>query len=567
MEQYKRLTLKEVLEKSAASFSSYPALSTINGNPLTYAEFYRRVQAVGSFLRKRGVKPGDTVALVSENMPNWGVAYFAVTSMGAVIVPVLPEFHPSEIQHILRHAGCKAVFASGRFVDVVAESVSETLQTIIRLDDLQHISEEKKTDFIQDILQKGEAHFEKLKQGALQLAGKENPHPQSEPEEDDTAAIIYTSGTTGHSKGVMLSHKNLVFDAIASESIVQLLPEDRLLSILPLAHTYECTIGFIIPIMHGSCVYYLDKTPTPRVLATALEKVKPTIMLSVPLVIEKIFKTRILPEFNKNGFIRSLYKITFIRKRLHLMAGQKMMKFFGGSMRFFGIGGAALAPEAERFLMEARFPYAIGYGLTETSPLIAGAGPNIMRYRSTGPILNGVEAKIVNPHPGTGEGELVVRGANVMKGYFKDPERTREVLDDDGWFKTGDLGRFDEDGFLYISGRSKNVIVGPSGENIYPEQIEALLNEFDCIEESLVYEKDGQVAAKVYLNYELLDQRYEVNKMSNPEMRGKIAELLDDIKRRVNERVSSFSKIKSVSEQPEPFEQTPTHKIKRYLYT
>ena len=533
---------------------------------LTYAEFYKRVQAVSHFLQEQGFRPGDKAALVSENMPNWGIAYFAVTSMGGIIVPVLPDFHPSEIQHILRHAGCRAVFASARFVDVVSESISDILRTIIRLDDFQHILYEKKADFIQDILQKGEESFDKIKQSALNLAGKGSQTPQFEPQEEDTAAIIYTSGTTGHSKGVMLSHKNIVFDAMASESIVQLLPQDRLLSILPLAHTYECTIGFIIPIMHGSCVYYLDKTPTPRVLAAALEKVKPTIMLSVPLVIEKIFKTRILPEFKKNGLIRSLYKISFIRKRIHLMAGQKMMKFFGGSMRFFGIGGAALAPETEKFLMEAKFPYAIGYGLTETSPLIAGAGPDIMRYRSTGPVLKGVEVKLVDPHPVTGEGEIVVRGPNVMKGYFKDPERTREVLDEEGWFNTGDLGRFDADGFLYISGRSKNVIVGPSGENIYPEQIEAVLNEFDCVEESLVAEVNGQVTARVLLNYELLDQRFDVQKSSNREVRDKISELLDDIKRRVNERISSFSKVKNVIEQPEPFEQTPTHKIKRYLY-
>lgn len=567
MENYNRRTLKEVLEKSAISFASHPALSKIDSDMMTYSEFYKRVQMVSRFLREQGLNAGDKVALVGENMPNWGIAYFAVTSMGCVIVPVLPDFHPTEIQHILRHAGCRAVFASSRFVDVVSESVSDTLTTVIRLNDLQHISQEKKTDFIQDILQKGEESFEKLKQGALQLAGKEVAQPQAEPEEDDTAAIIYTSGTTGHSKGVMLSHKNIVFDALASESIVQLLPEDRLLSILPLAHTYECTIGFVIPIMHGSCVYYLDKTPTPRVLAAALEKVKPTIMLSVPLVIEKIFKTRILPEFNKNALIRRLYHFSFIRRRLHLMAGQKMMKFFGGSMRFFGIGGAALAPEAERFLLEAKFPYAIGYGLTETSPLIAGAGPDIMRFRSTGPALNGVEVKIINPHPESGEGEIVVRGPNVMKGYFKDPDRTREVLDEEGWFNTGDLGRLDADGFLYISGRSKNVIVGPSGENIYPEQIEAVLNEFDCVEESLVTEIKGQVTAKVCLNYEWLDQRFEVNKMNNQEMRDKIGTLLDDIKQRVNARVSSFSKIKNVIEQPEPFEKTPTHKIKRYLYT
>ncbi len=559
------LTFKTVLEKSAEQFPLQTALTKIDDTPITYATFYNRVQAVTEFLKERGIRPKDTVALLSENMPNWGIAYFAVTSMGATIVPILPDFHPSEIHHILRHARCKAVFASARHLDTIREGRYEAIHTIIRLDDFKLVDETVKKDVLTDILEWGEQELEQLKSVARQVTGAKEKGTYTV-QEEDVAAIIYTSGTTGHSKGVMLTHKNILSDAVSTRSIIQLTPEDRLLSILPLAHTYECTLGLIVPLMHGSSVYYLDKTPTPRVLALALEKIKPTIMLSVPLVIEKIYKTRILPEFQKGKLIRTLYKLPFIRRRLHAMAGQKMMKFFGGSLRFFGIGGAALSPEVERFLREAHFPYAIGYGLTETAPLVAGAGPDKIRYRSTGPALTGVEVKIVNPHPKTGEGEIWVRGDNVMLGYFNDPDLTKDVLDDEGWFHTGDLGVFDSEEFLYIRGRSKNMIVGPSGENIYPEQIEALLNEFDCVEESLVYDDGGQLTARVNLNYELLDQRFQVTKMTNRQMREKMNELLEDMRQKLNERVASYARIKKIVEETEPFKKTPTHKIKRYLY-
>ncbi len=412
----------------------------------------------------------------------------------------------------------------------------------------------------------GEKEFIKLKQAAQKFVGSDADKGNELPKENDLAALIYTSGTTGHSKGVMLSHKNILFDAQACESVIRLNPEDRLLSILPLAHTYECTIGLVIPLMYGSCIYYLDKVPTPRILADALAKVKPTIMLSVPLVMEKIFKTRILPQFQKSILLKSFYKIPFFRKKLHQVAGKKLYAFFGGAMRFFGIGGAALAPEVERFLKEANFPYAIGYGLTETAPLIAGAGPDVSRLRSTGPVLNGLQVKLNHPDAKTATGEILVKGDNVMLGYFNDPEKTREVIDEQGWFHTGDLGRFDRDGYLFIQGRQKNVIVGPSGENIYPEQIESILKEFDCVFEALVYEHAGEVLAKVNLDYEKLDQMFAVNKMTDLEQQSKIQGLLEEKRKQLNSRLASFSRVKKIIEQVEPFQVTPTHKIKRYLY-
>jgi long-chain acyl-CoA synthetase len=284
------------------------------------------------------------------------------------------------------------------------------------------------------------------------------------------------------------------------------------------------------------------------------------------LIIEKIFKTRILPQLTKNKLMRSLYRLPPMRKQLHRLAGKKLYKLFGGHLHFFGIGGASLSPEVERFLREANFPYAIGYGLTETSPLIAGTSPDKTRFRSTGPALPKIELKIVPQNAGQKDGEIWVRGENVMKGYFKDPERTQEVITSDGWLKTGDLGELDKDGYLYIKGRLKNMLLGPSGENIYPEQIESVLNESDHVLESLVFQQEGRLVARIHLNYERLDEEFHINKLSDAQYEKKIRELLDSIRQQTNERLSTFSRIQRMIEQPEPFEKTPTQKIKRYLY-
>ncbi|GAB4378556.1 MAG: long-chain fatty acid--CoA ligase [Calditrichia bacterium] len=562
MTELKKLTLRCLLENSAEKYSDRPALSFIDSRPISYAELYEEVIQLIRFLQSQGIAPGDKVAILSENQPNWGIAYFAVTLMGAVAVPILPDFHTSEILHIIRHSECKAIFVSRRLLEKIEEARFLKSLKLILIDNFEPITLQGSKTILKEVLNRGEREISKLKQSARKLGGKLH----SEPEEDDLAVIIYTSGTTGHSKGVMLTHKNLVSNATSALSFQKVTPGDRLVSILPLSHTYECTIGFLIPILQGACIYYLNKPPTPRLLLEAMQKVKPTIMLSVPLVIEKIYKTRVLPELTRNGLLRRLYKISPIRKRLHRIAGKKLLKSFGGELVFFGIGGALLAPEVEHFLREARFPYAIGYGLTETSPLVAGSGKHNTRFRSTGPPIEGVEVKIHDPNPETGEGEIWVRGPNVMKGYYKDPERTASVLTEDGWFKTGDLGYLDKDNYLYIKGRLKNMIVGPSGENIYPEEIEAILNEFDYVMESLVYMHENKLTARVHLNYEELDELFGKENLTETEERARIQQLLEQIRTEVNSRVSSYSRLHRIIEQTEPFEKTPTQKTKRYLY-
>jgi long-chain acyl-CoA synthetase len=289
-------------------------------------------------------------------------------------------------------------------------------------------------------------------------------------------------------------------------------------------------------------------------------------MLSVPLVIEKIFKTKVHPQFAKSSLRRGLYAVPFIRKRLHRIAGKKLLATFGGSLRLFPIGGAPLAPDVELFLREAGFPYTIGYGLTETAPLVAGTSPGKCRYRSTGPPIPGTQIRINNPNPATGEGEIVIKGPTVMKGYFRDPERTASVFTPDGWFRSGDLGVFDSDGFLYIKGRLKNMILGPNGKNIYPEELESIISEFDLVLESLVYEQDNQLVSRIHLNYEEVERILSDVGKREAQIRKEIGTLLDRLKQQINERLPSYARIQRIIEQTEPFEKTPTQKIKRHLY-
>ncbi len=558
-------TLKDVLEYIHKQYPDRPAVTFVGDTPLTYRDLYRKVAEVSAYMQSIGIKKGDHVALLSESMPHWSVAYFAITTMGAVAIPILPDFHPNEIVHIIRHAHSKMVFVSENLLSKIEDAKLDEVKKIVLINTLEPLEKEESKDALKEIIDKGSKEISKLKQAALKMAQKEKAEPAL-PQPDDLAAIIYTSGTTGNSKGVMLTHRNLVSNAQAILKIVDVGPTDRLLSVLPLSHAYEKTIGMIAPFIQGASIHYFPKPPTPRLLITALQQVRPTVMLIVPLIIEKVYKTRIQPELNGKFILRAMQKIPGVRKFIIKKAGQKLLQSFGGALRYMPIGGALLAPDVEEFLYTAEFPYAIGYGLTETSPLIAAMIPGGLKLRSTGPAVPGVQLKIHDPDPQTGVGEIWVKGPNVMKGYYKDPERTAEVLTEDGWFKTGDLGYVDEDGYLFIKGRIKNMILGPSGENIYPEQIEAVLNEFECVAESLVYEDQGKIVARVFLNYEILDQKFGINHLSETQVKEKIKELLEEIRQKSNEQLAAYSRISKIIEQTEPFEKTPTQKTKRYLY-
>jgi long-chain acyl-CoA synthetase len=555
-------TLRDLLQRSAEIHPDRIALCMVGGKPLTYASLLEKVSSLSRFLQETGIVKGDRVALLGENMPNWGVAYFAITSLGAVAVPLLTDFHPSELGHIMRHAGCKVLFVSEKLSAKLDEVEIRDVHTTILLDDLTIVPPRSQKDSFARILAQGSREFARLRGAALRASSRDASSIQP----GDLAAVIYTSGTTGHSKGVMLTHGNLVSDAQATTDLVDVSHEDRMLSILPLPHAYECTIGLISPLLIGASVYYLDRPPTAPVLLPALAQVKPTVLLVVPLIVEKIYKSKIHPRLARNALLRGIQHVRAIRKKLHRMAGKKLHASFGGELRILPIAGASLAPDVEQFLHEAGFPYTIGYGLTETSPLIASTPPGKTRLRSTGPAIPGAEIIIDNPDPETGEGEILVKGPMVMKGYYKDPERTGEVLTKDGWFRTGDLGVLDDDNYLYIKGRLKNMILGSSGRNIYPEELEAIINEFDIVLESLVLDENGTLVARIHPDYEKLDMMLSSSSANESKVREKLHSLLNTLHQQINDRLPAHSRIGRIIEQVEPFEKTPTQKIKRYLY-
>jgi long-chain acyl-CoA synthetase len=546
-ETVRKLTFPSMFGETVRKYSNYGAYAFAGEEPESYESAYRRIHALMAMLERNGIGQGDKVAILSSNMPNWGIAYFSVTFMGAIAVPVLPDFSATEVANVLEHSGAVALFISASLLSRIEGLKIEELRTIIQMEDFSLINRSGNS-----------AEYE----------SDARPLKKYEVEEDDLASIIYTSGTTGRSKGVMLTHRNIVFNAMKGMVIQPIDENDRFLSVLPLSHTYENTLGLILPMLGGSCVYYLRKPPTPSILIPALAEVKPSMMLTVPLIIEKIYFNKILPTFTDNFLLKLLYRVPLLRKKLNAAAGKKLYKTFGGNLKFFGIGGAKLNSSVEKFLIEAKFPYAIGYGLTETAPLLAGANPKRSVYESTGPAIEGIELKINNPDSKTGEGEIWAKGPNVMKGYYREPEITSEVLTSDGWFKTGDLGTMDNNGNLFIKGRLKNMIVGASGENIYPEEIESVINNFRFVVESLVIQQKGKLVAYVHLNMEELEKKYHILKEDmTKQFDEKKEELLAELKDYVNSKVSKFSQITKVVLQPVPFQKTATLKIKRFLYT
>lgn len=557
-----KFTLKAMIQNTIATHGERPALSMVEGEPISYSQLGELIDQVIVMLREYGIRKGDRVAILSQNMPNWGVAYLAITSMGAVVVPILVDFHENEIKQILRHSGAKAIFVSNTHYDKVGYADFEQDPQIFLTDSLSPVDANLTKDKLAEYLQDTKNVFLRFRNKAMEAVGLIG----TEPDEEDVAAIIYTSGTTGNPKGVVLTHRNLVKDTWLTLQIQEVDEFDRLISVLPLSHTYECTIGFLIPMLKGACVFYLDKPPTARILIPAMQKIKPTMILTVPLIIEKIFKLQVYPQLNANPVMRKMYKFPPTRKMLHKIAGKKLMKTFGGELHFFGIGGALLSHDVERFLNDASFPYAIGYGLTETSPLIAGCSPSVVKFRSTGVIIPELEVRIADADPKTKIGEIQVKGPTVMKGYYKDKELTAQSFTKDGFFRTGDLGLLTKKNYLYIKGRIKNVIIGANGDNIYAEELEAMLNENDTVLESLVYESEGNIVARVYFNQDVLKKKHNVSMFNAVQYEKFMEKHLSELRDNLNSSVSSFSRVHKIIEQKEPFEKTPTQKIKRFLY-
>ena len=529
-------TLSKLFEFSTLAYSKNPLSRYVedDSQTYTYGSFRAKCLEISHNLSRYGIKAGDRIAILSQNMPNWTVAFFSAVAFGRVAVPILPDSSESEVTNILTHSGTKVLFVSERMIGKVSQEMMDKMVLVFNLDKLQRVKRDDMAFTCEGWLK--------------------------EPQPDDLAAIIYTSGTSGKAKGVMLSHRNLSHNVIAAYHAQKTKAKDRWLSILPMPHTYEMAFSVLYPLYVGACVHYLQKPPTPTVLIAAMKSVKPTIMCSVPLIIEKVYKASIVPTINKSRILS--WMKDHLPSLLYFFVGRKLYATFGGHLRFFGIGGSKLDPTVEEFLLKARFPYAIGYGLTETAPLITNACVGKTKVGSIGVPAYGVEVKLQNVNPQTGEGEIVAKGDNVMLGYYKDPERTRGVVTDDGWFRTNDLAVMDEKGYYYIKGRLNNMILGASGENIYPEEIEQVINTVEGVNESLVMERDGKLVALVKFD----DNVINWNQAGEDKFFENLAEKKKAIMDYVNKRVSKQSKVNDVEVMKDPFEKTATHKIRRFRY-
>ena len=500
----------------------------------TFSSFKNRCDALSKTLTQYGIGVGDKVAILSQSMPNWSVAFFATVSFGRISIPILPDSSENEVTNIINHSESKVIFVSKRLASKVSQEVMDKMTLVIDLDTLEIIKEDEEK---------------------FTCDGR-----TATPTPEDIATIIYTSGTTGSAKGVVLSHRNLTSNVITCYHACKRTDKDRWLSILPMAHTLEMTLGMLYPMYAGATVYYLPKPPVASLLLKAMQIVRPTTMLTVPMIIEKVYKGSVLPTIKKSRTLSWMNE--HMNGLMCRIIGMKLKKTFGGRVTFYGIGGAKLDPEVESFLLKAKFPYAIGYGLTETSPLLGYAMHGWRAVGSFGYPVYNVKLKLYNVNPETGEGEVVAKGPNVMLGYYKDPVRTKSVFTEDGWFRTSDIAVVDEKGRYYIKGRNSNMILGPSGENIYPEEIENVLNNVEGVSESIVVERDGRLVALV----QPMENFIQWDKASED----KFYENLNNWKAKIlsvtNKNVNKSSQVSSVEVMKEPFEKTATQKIRRFKY-
>ncbi len=557
-------TIPHLLDFTFAKYAQNNGFSFVDGKQNTYEDLRKDINKIGNLLIDFDIQQGDKAAILAVNSPEWVATYMAIGALGAIVVPILPDFSDKEIGHILEHSEAKVLFISEKLYTKLPDSFSGK---VVKIENQALVPQSTTPEEIKNL-------------STPNLSSKDFKY--AEVNEEDLLAIIYTSGTTGSSKGVMLTHKNILWNVEQGKTLQPINEKDRFLSILPLSHTYENTVGMLTAFISGSATYYLDKLPTPRVLLPALEKIQPTVLLSVPLVIEKIYKGKVLKEINSKIITKLLYKFRPFQKILNKVAGKKLYESFGGKLHFFGIGGAKLDTTVERFLLDSKFPYAIGYGMTETSPLIAGAIRENRKVGSAGKVIDDIELRIAKSKPSDKTGEIQIKGVNVMQGYYKAPHLTQEAFTEDGWLRTGDLGVLDKKGHLSIKGRIKTMIVGASGENIYPEEIESVINKIDIVLESLVTERGGKLVAMVHLNMEELEKRRRrfhknmisfkndaVQRKDNAQkyVEDKVEDTLKEIQKMVNQELNRFSQIQQIILQPVPFEKTPTQKVKRFLYT
>ncbi|MCX7883106.1 MAG: AMP-binding protein [Brevinematales bacterium] len=535
------------LEKTLLENWDRGALSDYGGKTTyTYGECAKLFLAIHRFFSDSRIKKGERIAILGRNAANWAISYLATISYGAVTVPLLPDFHPEDIVHLLNHSESRILFVLPSLFEGIDTQALSFLEVAISLVDM-------------DILwQRKEKKILPLHEYLSQVKGEKEAFSLPHVGTHDWASLVYTSGTTGFSKGVCLSCSNLMSNIVYAQDTMPLFPGETILSFLPIAHSFGCAFEFLFPFFTGCHIFFLSKPPTPSLLLEAFAKVKPSLILSVPLIIEKMYYKKIKPSLEK-PIIKMLQILPGIKNVITKKIRDQLISAFGGNFREVVIGGAAFSQEVEDFLRSIAFPFTVGYGMTECGPLISYSPWREYAPRSVGRVVERMEVKIVPLQQGEKSGEILVRGANVMSGYYKNPEATKASLDKEGWLHTGDMGYRDEKGFLYINGRCKTMLLGPSGQNIYPEEIEAKLVTLPYVQEALVVSRNHQLVALVYPDMEKVDKE----KISESHLR----EIMEHNRKILNEKLPAYAKVMRIEIMPEEFEKTPKKSIKRFLYS
>ena len=544
--------LIKLFEDSLRSNWDLPGYSDFGENRnFTYAEIAKKVAEFHILFEQCGIERNEKIALLGRNSSHWAITYVATVTYGAVIVPILHDFNPNDVQHIVNHSESKLLFVGEGLWEPLKDKEFSHVKTVFSLQDFSCITQKDKNQHLQP-------------KNIAKLFSEKYPNGYSsedlcyaEKSNNELASINYTSGTTGFSKGVMTTCNNLAGNVTFGFRTKLIGPGYRIVSFLPLAHAYGCAFDFVASTCAGCHINFIGKIPSPKILLRAFAEVKPTTIFTVPLIIEKIYKKQVLRVISK-PIIKVILKIPGLNQLILSKIRKKLITAFGGEFKEVVIGGAPLSAEVEEFFRKMKFPFTVGYGMTECAPLISYSNHKDFKLKSCGKILDIMEVKIRKPDLETGIGEICVRGENVMDGYYKNPEATAEIFED-GWLRTGDLGTVDADGTIYIRGRAKTMILSGSGQNIYPEEIEAKLNNLPYIAESLVLQDGGKLVALIYTDSEAVDAE-----QLSPEQLDK---KMEENRQNVNTILGSYEKITKIKIFPNEFEKTPKKSIKRFLYS
>jgi long-chain acyl-CoA synthetase len=545
--------LVDYIGSSLKKNQSITALTDYKGESYTYSEVATQILKFHLIFEKAGIKQGDKVALLGKNSAKWCIGYLSIVTYGAVVVPILPDFKPEDLMYIINHSDSVLLLCADPIFQELEIQKLPLIGSVISLSNYQLLYSTNET--LSEAVQQADALFDKKYPDGIASGNFSFPAVTN----DQLAVISYTSGTMGFSKGVMLTHNSLTANVRFAQNNMPLQPGDSIVSFLPLAHAYGCAFEFLFPFSIGCHITILTKTPSPKVIIQAFQENRPALVLSVPLVIEKIYKKQILPQINKPA-IKMLLRIPGIRNILYSKIRAKLTESFGGKFHEIVIGGAPFNSEAELFFRKMKFPYTVGYGMTECGPLISYAPSSVIKLGSSGKSVDTLEVRIDSPDPQNTVGEIIIRGDNVMTGYYKNEKATAEMIDAEGWLHSGDMGIIDSEGNIFIKGRIKNMILGANGKNIYPEELEACFNNKFAVGESLVVQRDDdKLVALIYPDADVV----EANKISAVELQNMYAQYVKEI----NATVPSYMNISKCEIRNEEFVKTPKRSIKRYLYT